>query len=199
MSITSTNTDFEVDLDKTLCKKCVICSTHEYKRINRNGDLVRFIYCNANAEIVNSTDWMYQKDGYVCDVKKTGKKNVLFHTIFKKDSTNVMDHINGKRIDNRMCNFREISQRENTQNLHTERASEYPGVVYHKFSGKWTSKLYHKGKRYYNAYYTTELEAFHAYVVKCNELSIKLNKDTPAYKKYEKWLENNVLKVESCY
>jgi hypothetical protein len=181
-----------IDLSKTLCKQCVLCSTHEYSRTDKRGKSITFLYCNANAEQVHQNNWNYQTDGYVCDTKT---KN-LFHTLFKKNKDNVIDHENGDRVDNRLCNLRDISQRENLQNLHFNRASEYPGVIYHKHNKKWTSKVYYNGKRIYNKYYDSEEEAFHMYVMRCNELGIPINTEIPVYRKYLSWLNRgNVLEV----
>jgi hypothetical protein len=62
------------------------------------------------------------------------------------------DHINGNRLDNRRANLRNVTARQNAQNLHKLRGtSGFRGVSFHRASGKWGAsgmrdqKTYHLG------------------------------------------------------
>lgn len=57
-----------------------------------------------------------------------------------------VDHINGDRTDNRLCNLREVSHAENMQNqkLYITNKSGFPGVSFDKATAKWRVKVANK-------------------------------------------------------
>ena len=59
-----------------------------------------------------------------------------------------VDHINHIESDNRLCNLRDVTHKQNHQNLlkFSNNTSGYPGVCWHKASGKWHSRIGHHGK-----------------------------------------------------
>jgi hypothetical protein len=75
------------------------------------------------------------------------------------------DHINGDGLDNRRCNLRIVTRRQNTQNRHDERFSKYPGVVNSKNGFRAVINI--KGKnKYLGSFKKTpkgEKKAFEAY------------------------------------
>ncbi len=180
-------------MNKTLCKHCDNCQSFEYERINRKGEPQNFLYCNGNKEDVNLGNWYIQKDGYAYSTNKIGEKKRLFHTLFKTDEFKVIDHANGIRNDNRLCNLREITPLCNAQNKHyMKRTSEYPGVHYNKKNGKWVAST-HLGKqgrdgfkRY--GFFDTQEEAYHAYVTGLKADGRTVNTQIPVYQKYKEWL-----------
>jgi len=54
-----------------------------------------------------------------------------------------LDHINGIRSDNRICNLRECTHAENHQNkgIQSNNTSGYPGVGWHKLTQKWRAYI----------------------------------------------------------
>lgn len=53
-----------------------------------------------------------------------------------------IDHINGVRTDNRICNLRDVPQSVNLQNRHVPaQNAPYLGVNFHKASGKWRATI----------------------------------------------------------
>lgn len=60
-----------------------------------------------------------------------------------------IDHINGVRIDNRICNLRDVSHAENSRNrrLRADNVSGVHGVYWHKRSRKWIARIDIGGKR----------------------------------------------------
>lgn len=52
----------------------------------------------------------------------------------------VVDHLNHNTLDNRKCNLRCVSQRENCRNRQKPGTSRYPGVYWDKTKHKWTAK-----------------------------------------------------------
>ena len=79
----------------------------------------------------------------------------------------VIDHINGDRSDNRICNLRDVDQVKNMLNVHRPRvdnACGVRGVSLHRQSGKYTARLKSEGKYLSLGLYKTPEEAGEAYV-----------------------------------
>lgn len=79
---------------------------------------------------------------------KVGGKIFMAHRIAWLLSTgrwpkNQIDHINGKRSDNRLINLREATQSENTRNsiIRNDNKSGVTGVCFHKQSKKWQADI----------------------------------------------------------
>lgn len=62
--------------------------------------------------------------------------------------TGQIDHINGDRTDNRICNLRDVVNAENARNsaLKANNRSGIPGVYRHSQTGKWTAQINSDGK-----------------------------------------------------
>lgn len=58
-----------------------------------------------------------------------------------------IDHINGNRSDNRLCNLRECTRSENMQNVRPQsnNTSGHPGVTWNKARQKWVAQICHRG------------------------------------------------------
>jgi hypothetical protein len=80
-----------------------------------------------------------------------------------------VDHINGCRTDNRICNLREANRRLNSQNMKKHRAGKLPGSSFYQDIGKWRSTIYYGGVHHLVGYYPTEEEAHEAYMKACKE------------------------------
>ncbi|HFX7402522.1 TPA: HNH endonuclease signature motif containing protein [Escherichia coli] len=70
-----------------------------------------------------------------------------------------IDHINGIRDDNRLCNLRLVTQRENDQNRRRAR-----GYSWNKGSSKWEAYIRVDGVRHHLGLFTTEAAARVAYL-----------------------------------
>ena len=178
--------------DSTCCRQCNDCKTLEYERTGRNGKTHRFLYCNGGLEEVEYAKWWIDNRGYARSTNKPRNgKAVLFHTLFKKNEWNVIDHINGYRDDNRLCNLRECSPLENMHNLHRNKFSKYPGVMYNKKRGYWYALTRARGvRRNYLGCFDTEEEAYHAYVTCLQDEGKHVNVHTEAHKEYLVWLKD---------
>lgn len=78
-----------------------------------------------------------------------------------------VDHINGDGIDNRRCNLKIVSNRENGQNRHVEDTSKYPGVYWDKHNQKWRAHIQINGKIINIGSYSDEETAHDDYVYLC--------------------------------
>ena len=76
-----------------------------------------------------------------------------------------IDHINGDRSDNKMCNLRLATQGQNSKNQrkrkHTK--SQYKGAHWREKSGKWQSQIRVDGKSIHLGYFCDDYEAHLAY------------------------------------
>jgi hypothetical protein len=77
-----------------------------------------------------------------------------------------IDHINGIRHDNRLCNLREASRSENAQNqgLHRNNTSGYPGVNFHKASRSWRAVIGISNTKRVLGYFRNKEDASAAYL-----------------------------------
>jgi hypothetical protein len=70
----------------------------------------------------------------------------------------VVDHINGNGLDNRWCNLRICTQRQNTHNRRRmRRSSRFVGVSRHQ--NKWRASICCDGKDHYLGLFDDEIEA----------------------------------------
>lgn len=77
---------------------------------------------------------------------------VLAHRIAYLIATGVLadeiDHINGDRSDNRLCNLRAVNRRQNAQNQkqHCRNTSGCSGVYWEATRNKWVARLFEPGR-----------------------------------------------------
>jgi len=108
------------------------------------------VFIDAQAYIAHRLVWLY--------VHGTWPKHFI-------------DHVNGDRHDNRLCNLREASSRQNMVNSKLSKASTtgYKGATVLP-SGRFRSKLHSGGQVYHLGVFDTVEEAHQAYCDKADEL-----------------------------
>lgn len=116
--------------------------------------------------------WMIHRDGYAYG--KVNEKNVYLHRLIYElefgTHGDLVDHINGNRLDNRVANLRKATHKENRRNTKKVRGtSKYIGVYYNKKRNKWCASIQHEGKNRHIGYYDVELDAARAYNEKARE------------------------------
>lgn len=76
-----------------------------------------------------------------------------------------IDHINGIKTDNRLCNLRECTQHENHKNvgIKASNTSGYKGVSFNKRLQKWTARCRADEKRHFLGYFDSAINASIAY------------------------------------
>jgi len=82
----------------------------------------------------------------------------------KIDNKKQIDHINGKKLDNRIKNLRLVSGSENGRNqkLSKDNTTGRTGVYYAKDRNKYLATIRNKGKSVYLGYYKSFNEAVRA-------------------------------------
>jgi hypothetical protein len=100
---------------------------------------------------------------------KNGKrKKINMHRLITNCPKELeVDHINGNTLKNTENNLRNLTHRQNLQNLHIEKKSKYPGVTWHKGSQKWMAQITIKGEYNYLGYFDSEKKAHEKYMKKC--------------------------------
>mgnify|MGYP003472828410 FL=1 len=91
-----------------------------------------------------------------------------------------IDHINGDKSDNRICNLRECSHAENHQNMaiQSNNKSGYIGVGWHRLRNKWRASITINRKHIHLGFYPTAEAAYEAYC----EAKSKYHKFQPAHR-----------------
>ena len=74
---------------------------------------------------------------------------------------NEIDHLNGKKDDNRLSNLREVSRACNMQNSkkYSTNTSGFPGVDWNKQNKKWRARIRIHNKKYFLGIYDDPLDA----------------------------------------
>lgn len=77
-----------------------------------------------------------------------------------------IDHINGNKLDNRICNLRNTTKSENNKNQHKSRSELKLGVYHYKAKYsryKFRAQIQENGKAIHLGLFETEDDAFDAY------------------------------------
>ena len=83
-----------------------------------------------------------------------------------------IDHINGKKHDNRLENLRLATNSQNQQNRSAPKnsTSGYRGVTWHKAVNKWMARICYQGQRKTIGFFDTAEDAYEAYKKEAKKL-----------------------------
>jgi hypothetical protein len=71
-----------------------------------------------------------------------------------------IDHINGVRHDNRFCNLRAVTRKQNRENTRVSWSSSgFRGVSWSKSRSAWVAKVGHNGRQLILGYFADKVEA----------------------------------------
>lgn len=120
------------------------------------------IITNTRGNICNSIS----KSGYIqCATWHNGKNiyvqahQLAFYMSNGFEAPNMIDHINGNKIDNRIENLRAVTNQQNMFNI-----KNVKGYNYDKLRNKWMSKIKLNYKTIFLGRFDTEEEARQAYL-----------------------------------
>lgn len=92
---------------------------------------------------------------------------------------NEIDHINGNRQDNRICNLREATGSQNICNvpLRADNTSGLKGVSWHKGAGKWMAQIKFNGYYRYLGLFTDKESAHMAWSIAADKMHKEYKND----------------------
>lgn len=140
--------------------------------IENNIVHVKFSNCNEEFlcdvedwERVKSICWYKNNTGYARGL--INNKSILFHDHILNIEPGFeieVDHISGNRLDNRKCNLRLCSMKENAYNkgLYSNNTSGVSGVSWHKTYRKWSAYIQKNNKNTLLGHFDTFEEAVEA-------------------------------------
>lgn len=145
-------------------KFLVICEiksiNNKYK--NENGN---YIFMIKDKDIIIDKDMYFNMYKYNWYINQQGyircKEFLLSRFILQCDKKLVVDHINGNLLDNRKCNLRAITQKQNTMNKKSKlnSSSKYIGVHYDTVNKKWKAQIQVDGIKIYLGSFDKEIDA----------------------------------------
>lgn len=105
------------------------------------------------------------KNGFYATRRKGNKGIGLHREIMNPPEGLMVDHINGNTLDNRKCNLRICSNKENQRNqkLTARNKSGYKGVSWHKCQDKWIARIRVNNKLIHLGYFIDLIEGAKAY------------------------------------
>jgi hypothetical protein len=135
----------------------------------------------ADVPLVEGRNWWAtpykSNDGRILGfyaITKTKEKKIewLHRTIMNPKHGIIIDHINCNGLDNRRCNLREASVKQNAHNARTpvNNTSGYKGVSWNIGSNKWQAHIALNNKKRHLGLFTNVEDAAHAYAVASAQL-----------------------------
>ena len=98
---------------------------------------------------------------------------VASHHIPNPNNYNVINHIDGDKLNNNHTNLEWCTYRHNSNHYFNGNSrSNYKGVCFNSAAGKWGARCSFNGKRHFLGYYNDEGEAGNAYIDFCNDNNI---------------------------
>lgn len=117
------------------------------------------IYSRFGREIKGKTNG-YIIIGFTFNKKHYNIRGHQFAFYYKyKKIVEQIDHKDGNRSNNRICNLREVTYQQNHHNRTTAK-----GYSFHKRKNKFQSRIKLNGKNIYLGYFNTEEEAHQVYL-----------------------------------
>ncbi len=110
-------------------------------------------------------NWHHSHNGYY-HAYIGGKKVRLHRFIMGAQQGQIVDHINGNRLDNRRCNLRFATKSQNAMNtgLRADNKSGFKGVSWDKKKELWTARIRVGSQYKFLGYFTDPADGGSAYM-----------------------------------
>lgn len=115
---------------------------------------------------INAWKWCFLSSGYAVRRDVITNKFILMHRqIVNPASNEVVDHIDGDKLNNTRANLRVCNQTRNMQNSNRyhNNTSGYKGVSWSKQFRKWSADIQHNRKHVFLGYFDNVIDAARAY------------------------------------
>lgn len=148
-------------------EKIVDKLVEKYFSYNHKTGKIINIYKRCDKILIGDEPGSLSDGGYIIISVKNNKiraHRLAWRLYYKNWPKKQLDHINGNRSDNRICNLRETSQRENCQNRKEHRKGHLVGTCFYKKIGKFAARLRIKNKKLHLGFFETQLEAHEQYL-----------------------------------
>ena len=135
--------------------KLILLSNGEFTKVD-----------DEDFEWLSDYKWMKSNKGYVTITIPTSRCSKFMHKMIMNTPIGLeTDHINQDKLDNRRCNLRICTTRENQANskIRVDNTSGYRGVNYLKKYKKWAANIRINGKKKYIGWFDSAEEAARAY------------------------------------
>lgn len=119
---------------------------------------------------LNKYKWYYN-NGYA--LRRDGKKSLFLHRyLLKAKKGQIVDHINGNRLDNRLCNLRFVTMKQNNQNRSYQKRNKTKvrGLTYRPKIKKYEVNIFSNSCAYYLGLYKDKYLAMLIYSIVALEL-----------------------------
>ena len=109
--------------------------------------------------------WSWHFDGRYARGYPHGIKEYLHRYIMRPKTTEIVDHINGNKLDCRRSNLRNCSPSINSINRHGSIRNKHGlrGIYWSKEARRFRAEIYHLGRHYCLGSFGTAIEANQAY------------------------------------
>lgn len=115
---------------------------------------IEFYFDLEDYDKIKNHSWNEDRNGYICTRIKN--KSIKLHR-FVLSATQIVDHINHNKKDNRKCNLRECTPSQNAMNR-----TNTKGIFFNKSVNKWQAQIQINKKRIYLGIFINKQEAIDA-------------------------------------
>jgi len=139
------------------------------KKIKLKNDV--FALADDDTEIPEK--WHLDSGGYVIrltsrnDLNDSGRRKIIFlhRLIMNAKNGEIVDHINGDKLDNRRSNLRIVNKSQNAINskIRIDNKSGFKGVYFDKRNKKWCAEIRLNKKKKFLGYFSNVLNAAEKY------------------------------------
>lgn len=113
--------------------------------------LNKTILLDDDLDISDFRSWYVNSHGYVRCRKKRDLKDYFIHRLIlglEKGNKQLVDHINGNKLDNRRSNLRLVTSSQNCMNRASSKG-KYKNVYWDNYHNNWFTVVKKDGKTYY--------------------------------------------------